>query len=708
MIEDNAIEILNKRYFWKDNEGKIVEDWSGLCRRVANYIASDEKENIEKWADSYYDIMYNLRFLPNSPALMNAGKKEAMMSACFVLPINDNLSDIMRAFAYGALVNKAGGGTGYSFSNLRSANSVVGSTSGVASGPISFMKMGNDITEQIKQGGTRRGANMGLLACNHPDIEDFIKCKNDINLINNFNISVSITDEFMTAVKKDKQIDLIDPHSKKVVKSVSAVELFEKIIENAHSTGEPGLFFVDTVNKSNQYGTVYAVNPCGESPLLYYESCNLGSLNLAKYYEKESNNINYEIFEKDIRLSIRLLDSIINKNFYPIPEIKEASLKTRKIGLGVMGFADLLILMGIAYDSKKARKIAENIMEFINNTSKDESKNLGEEKGICEACKEIGIDRRNLWTTIIAPTGTISIIANASSGCEPLFSIAYERLCMNNIKLEVINKYFLKLLENYDIGLDEKLKNKLLNSNSLKDIEEIPKEIKEICKTSFDVSPEDHVYMQSSFQKYVDGGVSKTINMSKDVTKADVRKAYLLAYDLGCKGITVYRDGSRPNQVLSSKKDDSKMRYRTRTTIGTTEKYKTPLGNLYFTVNKNKEEDEDPIEVILNLGKTGSVTQSFLESIGRLISIGLKYKVSAKSLAQALIGIETTENTTFDGHRQITYKSIPDLIGKELFRLIKNKPQDENNGLNSLCPSCGKPLLRQEGCLKCICGFSKC
>lgn len=1185
-LSENAIEVLKRRYFIKDKDGKCIEDWEGLCHRVSDAIAKDEPvKSRKKWAKKYFDLMYNLKFLPNSPALMNAGKDDAQMMACFCLPIEDSMDKIMDTAKDMAMIHKAAGGTGFNFGKLRPKNSIVNSTSGVASGPISFMKMLNDICEQVKSGGRRRGANIGLLPVHHPDILDFINCKQDTSQITNFNISILVTDIFMRAVIEDKEYNIINPQTGVVEKKLKAKMVFNKIVDNAHATGEPGLFFVDTVNKTNEYpedpisncnpclvgdtkiavadgrgsvsikqladsgddvpvycsdnngrtvikwmrnprltgynekiykvildngnmirctgnhrfvlkngnikeaktlkrndslnilnrvcapfeyifngsnsssnnywwiqrtnksfkaehrlvhefindvnipsgyvihhkdfnslnnnidnlelmrrqdhdnyhgskmfgdnnpmrraktewskekwdryhnimsvaisaekngrysgvsneeikqyaillttqlnrrastneweeyceknkihvkyfskwrknnlfggvsqllkwaaiecdveyvdidprvvktyqkalgfgfdafiengktfvikkcefcGTEFSIDyqrreigvcstscsnklyyklhgnnndrtnavratynkkneetrekqilayndlknnllrdpfliefkdyckkiktshrfgrvfktfqelkdvaqlanhrvisvefdgyedvyngtvddyhniyiggfvdildeeyfvesyvltlQCGESPLRNYESCDLGSINLSKYYDVK---VDWDNLEKDIRIATRFLDSIISQNHYPLDIIKKETEKTRKIGLGIMGFADLLYKMKIKYGSEESFKFAEKIMKFIQDISVSESEKLGVEKGMCPVFDS----RRNIWTTIIAPTGTISIIAGASSGCEPVFSLAYMRMCMDDTKMTVINEIFLEVLKEKGIELTDPLKEKLFTSNSIKDIKEIPDEIKDIFVTTSDITPEEHVKIQSSFQKYVHGGISKTCNMAKSATKKDVGDAFLSAYNLGCKGITVYRDGSRPNQVLSStvenkdNKEESKIRYRSRVLTGTTEKFETPLGNMYLTINKNKP-DEEPIEVMINIGKSGGITLSFMEALGRLISTGLKYKIPLMRLAKCLKGIKTTENSSFDGHRKMRYDSIPDLIGKELERLSKEKIKEEK--FFNECPECGDILRKEEGCIKCHCGYSKC
>lgn len=1424
MISENAFVVLNKRYFLKDENGNVIEDWEKLCKRIAYAISLDEKtlELQKKWESIYFEILYNLRFVPNSPTLMNASKENQMLSACFVLGIEDNLPSIMKAATDAAMIHKSGGGTGFNFSKLRPAGSMVKSTTGVSSGPVSFMKMLNDITEQIKQGGTRRGANMGLLSVDHPDILKFIDCKSDTSQITNFNISVVVTNKFMEAVLNDGEYDLIDPHTKKKVKKLKARMVFEKICKNAHATGEPGLFFIDKANEnqgeyliegtnpciaegqyvntpngvrkvetlkvgdiistvigeepiksiekytnydiykvkfcdgdyqlvtashqyhtflpthnwkkvqlkavndlkpgdlirvcpapiklektdersyniailtgimlgdgcytekvfnrkhifiasniedveynhnikillntlkieynqdevdnnskslkihistnsnqdllnlvnltpapsyekqfniemvtnrniafgilngliatdgnihlygnspmiristssyelarqirqlglmcgahgriyqtkaagkhggcingrkivaahngyvvtfSNQSASILALNiecihpeknkklkrliteysfsgntwktkikeivpagtatvydiyceksdtwitsgyvqrGCGEVPLRNHESCNLGSLNLSKYYKKRTHNnddcwpedIDISLLEKDIKTITRFLDSIISVNCYPLDEIRKATDETRKIGIGIMGLADLLILLGIPYGSEKSYEVAADIMKFIQNTANKYSEELGKEKGICPASEKMGIKRRNFWTTIIAPTGcqsgntlivsddgilslneigdingniwqninlnvsqefhyekatkfyingkaktktiklksgaelqatlnhkyriikngeyiweyvsnltvgdkmvlslgtynkktevdfvdvenihgnenniilpkksspklgkflgiyfgdgsnhekgiriacnakekdyikivelckelfnitptiednkrnclsiclnskrllrwmevnnlikqkstklyipqiirrfsreslaafvcgfyhadgsksnsciyvdsscydfikqmmtiiraigydctirthisgfgtkmyrlywiksskrkfnindyemllscglwncaidsidnivdsecetfdievpinntyvangyishnTISIIADASSGCEPLFSVGYIRTCMDNTKLKVLHPHLVELLGK---KLTKELENKIISSPSIQEIEEIPKTIREIFVTSADVTPEQHVKMQATLQPYVHGGISKTINMPKEATIEDVEKAFILAYKLGCKGITVYRDGSRPNQVLAvAKEDDSKpkIKNRPKEVFGSTSRFTTPFGKLYLTINKIKKEDKEPIELFARLGKCGSNIQSLVDAISILCSLCFKHGVEAKHVAKALKGIKS-EDYIFEGQEK--YTSIADLIAKKLEEAINQKISLETKELIQECPECGEELTKEEGCVKChSCGYSKC
>lgn len=694
MISNNASIVLNERYFLPG------EDWEKLCKRISKAI-SDEETDLElkkEYRKKYFDLIYNLKFLPNSPTLMNAGKPDGQLSACFVLEIEDNMESIMSTLKYTGLIHKSGGGTGFSFNSIRPKGDSISSTSGTAPGPVSFIKMYDGVTEYIKQGGSRRGANIAILRVDHPDILEFIDCKQELNKINNFNISVAITDKFMDAVKHNKAYNLV--FNNKTYKTLNAREVFDKIVSNSYATGEPGLFFIDAANNNFLYGTCSSTNPCGEQPLRNWESCNLGSFNLVKYYN--NNIIDLSSLKEDIRTATRMLDSIISINNYPINKIKDTTLETRKIGLGIMGYADLLIKLGHKYGSEEALQAAKNIMEYISVESKKYSEELGKEKGVCEACKKLNIKRRNLMTTTIAPTGTLSIIADCSSGCEPLFSVAYRRNCMDGKVLKVINPIFIEMLEKEGIPLTNKLTELLLESSSIQELDEIPKNIRDLFLTTPDITPEQHIQTQAAFQTYVDSAVSKTVNLPNKASKKDVEKIYLLAHELSCKGITVYRDGCRPNQVLSNKKEGPSKRKRGKKTYGFTEKISTPLGSCYITINKNKDDDLAPIEMFIQLGKTGGSIKSFTEAIAKLISRDLKRMVPPHEIAKAIIGIKS-EDGGFDSGTK--FSSIPDLIGKKLLEVSKEQMEDDDI---EICPVCDSKLIRQEGCLKCTCGFSKC
>ncbi|MEM0147958.1 MAG: adenosylcobalamin-dependent ribonucleoside-diphosphate reductase [Candidatus Micrarchaeaceae archaeon] len=569
----NSLVVLSARYLLKDENGKIIETPSQLFHRVANAIASVEKKynksdsEVNETAQQFYDGMVSFKFMPNSPTLMNAGTKLGQLSACFVLPIEDSIEEIFDAIKNMAIIQKSGGGTGFSFSRLRPANDIVHGTSGVASGPISFLKIFNEATEQIKQGGKRRGANMGVLRVDHPDILDFIMAKENEGALRNFNLSIGITDKFMKSLENGKEYEIINPRTNKAVGKLNAKAVWNLLITMAWKTGDPGIIFLDRMNStySNpvpKYGPIESTNPCGEQPLYPYDSCNLASINLAKMTKTIDHHyeVDWDELERIVKLATRFLDDVIDANKFPIPEIEKVTKAIRRIGLGVMGWADLLIKLGIRYDSNEALLLAEKIMSFITNKAREESEILATERGPFPEFENsiwhnLGYKPlRNSTVTTIAPTGTISIIAGgASQGIEPIFSVVYTRNVKESLGsnlIEIDNEF-----ERYSIDYNfysEELMKKLAGRVSIQDVEEIPNEVKRLFVTAWDISPEAHVKMQAAFQKYTDNAVSKTINLPNYATPEDVEKAYFLAYKLGCKGITVYRDGSKKVQVLQS------------------------------------------------------------------------------------------------------------------------------------------------------------
>jgi ribonucleoside-diphosphate reductase alpha chain len=547
----NAIAVLKERYFLKDSKGKIVENPEKMFKRVAKHIAKGNSK-LEK---EFYSIMSELEFLPNSPTLMNAGTKLEQLSACFVLPIEDSIESIFDTLKQAALIHQSGGGTGFSFSRLRPKGDVIMSTKGQASGPVSFMQVYNKTTDVIKQGGKRRGANMGILRVDHPDIIEFIKLKEKEGAMANFNISVGVTNEFMKAVKSGKKYDLINPKTGKVVEKVNARKIFNLIVEMAWKTGDPGIVFLDEINRKHplkSIGKIESTNPCGEVPLLPYESCNLGSINLSKFVTNA--RIDYDRLKEIIGIAIEFLDNVIDINKYPLLEIENVTKSNRKIGLGVMGFADMLILLGIPYDSNEALKIASDVMRFISLEARKKSIELGRKKGNFPNFKKSVWSKfrkmRNGTITTIAPTGTTSIIANCSNSIEPLFAVSFVRKVMGGRSLVEINSLFEKIAKKngfYSAGLMKKI----MGKDSIQNIDGIPKEVKRIFVTAHDVKPEWHVKMQAVFQKYTDNAVSKTVNLRREATKNTVRKVFLMAYDLSCKGATVYREGSKKEQVIN-------------------------------------------------------------------------------------------------------------------------------------------------------------
>jgi len=569
----NAITVLQKRYLMRDENGRVIETPKQMFERVAKAIASAESKfktppkERKELEDEFFKMMSNFEFLPNSPTLMNAGTGTNLsLSACFVLPVEDSIEGIFESVKNMAIIQQSGGGTGFNFSPLRPAGDIVKKASGVASGPISFMKVFNMATEIIKQGGKRRGASMSILRVDHPDILDFIVCKETEGALNNFNISVALTDKFMNAVEKNIDFELVNPRYGKPVKRIMARAIWNLIITMAWKNGEPGVIFIDRINKANptpELGVIEATNPCGEQPLLPYESCNLGSINLGKMIKDEK--VDWNKLGYTVRLAIRFLDNVIEMNKFPLKELDVMNGKTRKIGLGIMGFADMLIQLGIPYNSEEGVKTAEKVMKFITDEGRKMSEELGKQRGSFENFKGSVWEKkgykhmRNATVTTIAPTGTIGVIAGCSQGCEPLFAISYIRNVQETIgsNLVYVDPIFEAKAIMDGIYDDELMKNISMES-SIQSIKKIPENIKKVFVTAHDISSEWHVKMQAAFQKYTDNAVSKTVNFPNHATPQDIEGAYWLAYKLGCKGLTVYRDGSRQYQILttkSSKKD---------------------------------------------------------------------------------------------------------------------------------------------------------
>lgn len=571
-LTDNALKVLNARYLLKDEKGGVIETPEQMFGRVARNIAEAERlynDNARYWEDKFYDIMTSLKFLPNSPTLMNAGKSMGQLAACFVLPVEDSMKSIFDTLKNAALILQSGGGTGFSFSRLRPKADIVRSTGGIASGPVSFMKIYNTATEVIKQGGARRGANMGILRIDHPDILEFIKVKRREGELANFNISVAVTDAFMDALKSGGEYNLINPRSGEVAVRLKAKIVFDEIVKSAWETGDPGLIFIDRINRANStphIGKFESTNPCGEQPLLPYEACVLGSLNLSKYVNLPSppftkggmggitDSIDWNSLSEDINIAVRFLDDAIDVNIYPLPEIERMHKGNRKIGLGVMGWADMLILLGIPYDHKKAFELARKIMKFVRDKAREASVELAEKRGVFQNFKGSVYDApgmpevRNATTTTIAPTGTLATIAGCSSGIEPLFAIAYKRYVLDT-ELYEINGYFVETAQKRGF-YSESLMNKIFETGNLKGIKEIPVDVRRLFKTALEIPPEDHIEMQTAFQEYTDNAVSKTINIPNRAKQEDVANAYLLAYDKGVKGITVFRYGAKRGTLI--------------------------------------------------------------------------------------------------------------------------------------------------------------
>lgn len=567
---EQAERVLRERYLWRDTEGNIIETPDEMCWRVAFEVALAETnfgkgDKVLEWAREYYKLMVSRKFLPNSPTLMNAGKKNGLQySACFVLPVGDSLVEIFDAVKYASIIHQSGGGTGFSFSRLRPSGSVVKSTRGISSGPISFLRVFNAATQEIKQGGTRRGANMGILRVDHPDILEFIHCKEDGG-ITNFNISVAVTDKFMEAVKLDSEYELVAPHTGKAVGKISAKRVFDEICDAAHRSGDPGMIFIDRMNDSRanpvpSLGPIESTNPCGEQPLYPYDACNLGSIFLTYFVKEEGGKkvVDFEELARTVRIAVRFLDSVIERNPYPLPQINDVVRKVRRIGLGVGGWADMLAQLEIPYDSDQAFLLAERIMKFVNTEGHRTSEELAVERGPFPLWGESVYRNerpiRNGTVTTIAPTGTIAILANASSGIEPYFALAYRHIVKDkglDRNLAFVNPYFEKAL--LESGLHtEEVMDKVLEKGVVGEIENIPDNVKGVFKTAHEVSPISHVRMQAAFQKYTDNSVSKTINLTHNALVSDIETAYLEAYSMGCMGITVFRDGCKGMQVLNA------------------------------------------------------------------------------------------------------------------------------------------------------------
>lgn len=771
-LSPNALTVLERRYLRKDEQGNPCEAPAEMFMRVARAVAEAERlydmgADVEHLTAEFFALMASTDFLPNSPTLMNAGTELGQLSACFVLPVEDNMSSIFDAIKATALIHKSGGGTGFSFSRLRPCGDIVGSTGGVASGPISFMRVFDTATDVIKQGGRRRGANMGILRVDHPDIMSFIQCKRQEGAFPNFNISVAVTDAFMRALEAGEDYPLINPRNGMVAGYLNAREVFDAIVESAWTNGEPGVIFMDRMNQFNptpHLGAIESTNPCGEQPLLPNESCNLGSINLARMVTPE-RRVDWERLHEVTRLAIHFLDNVVTINRFPLPQIEEATKRTRKVGLGVMGFADMLVLLSVPYDSDEALAVASKVMEAIAFWSKEESIELAKRRGSFPAFKESVLSQgripirgsedssatmplmlsnapaldwewlrremvrhgmRNATTTTIAPTGSISIIAGVSSGIEPLFALAYTRKnVLDADELPEMNPLFEDVARRqsfYSAGLAQRV----AETGTVQGDADVPKEFQRIFVTARDIAGERHVRMQAAFQRWVDNAVSKTINFPTTATPEEIGEAYLLADQLGCKGLTIYRDKSRETQVLNigvaqkparptpaaAEPGFKTPRPRPTVTFGATEKI--PLGcgrNLYVTIN----EDVDGLcEVFIQMGKSGGCTASQSEAIGRLISLALRSGVDSGSIYEQLKGIRCPSPSWHNG---TSILSCADAIGKALERYVEQRGQRADQpiriktrlDISPECPECGSLLELGEGCAVCRnCGYSQC
>ena len=766
---EQAIKVLRERYLDKDGDSEVIETPDELVWRVAWSVAAAEvrwgadKEQVLESAKRFYRMMLSKKFLPNSPTLMNAGKENGLQySACFVLPVEDSVEGIFETLKHQAIIHQSGGGTGFSFTRLRQKGAMVRRSRGVASGPVSFMKIYNEATQQIKQGGTRRGANMGILRVDHPDIREFITCKLDGG-ITNFNISVAATDKFMKAVVEDEKYDIIEPHSQKVIRQEDAREIFDMICECAWKSGDPGMIFIDKINDGlanpvPKLGPIESTNPCGEQPLYPYDACNLGSIFLNYFVSDDEGEakIDWDSLKETVRLSVRFLDNVIEVNPYPLRQIWETVRSIRRIGLGIGGWADMLYLMGVPYNSDEALVLARKVMKTINDTAHEMSEELADERGAFPLWKESiykdGKKIRNSAITTIAPTGTIGIIANTSGGCEPVFALAYKHM----VKDESLNRemYFVdpafKAVAEREGFWSEELANAVAERGNVHGLGLVPERWQKILVTSHEITPEWHVKMQAAWQEHTDNAVSKTINLPNEATVDDVAKSYLLSYELGCKGITIYRDGSKSIQVLNvGTKDEKKteveevmtfeevgetmadLRVRPTKLQGNTYRVQTPVGAAFVVINA--DELGNPFEVFINVGKAGTHIMADAEAMGRLISLALRVpskfppKAVAESVIDQLSGIGGADSVGFGGNK---VRSLADGVAKVLkdyfkgnggeLAAVEKEVEVENVGQQQalpltkrkgdICPECGNAsLVLEEGCVKCYsCGASKC
>ncbi|MGQ9584022.1 MAG: vitamin B12-dependent ribonucleotide reductase [Anaerolineae bacterium] len=733
-----ALRVLRERYL---RDGETPEE---MCWRVARAIAAAEAhwgaspEKVEEIAGEFYDLMVDQVFLPNSPTLMNAGKESRLQySACYVLPVGDSMVEIFEAIKRAALIHQSGGGTGFSFSRLRPKDSLVRSSGGRASGPVSFMRVFNWATEAVKQGGTRRGANMGILRVDHPDILEFIDCKLDGGIAN-FNISVAVTDEFMKALEEDADYELVAPHTGEVTGRLRAREVFDRIVRAAWRTGDPGVIFIDRINAGRanptpELGQVEATNPCGEQPLLPNEACNLGSLNLSRFVVPAeggtwpASGLDWAGLEQAVRKAVRFLDDVIEVNPYPLPEIDVVVKGNRRIGLGVMGWADLLFELGIPYASDEALALAQEVMAFINRVGHDESARLAEVRGPFpnwqRSIYRDGPPLRNATVTTIAPTGSISILAGASSGIEPVFALAFHHV-VGERRLHIVNPVFQRVVEMMGLASDAVMA-QVAETGSAQGILQLPPKVRQTFVTAHEVAPEWHVKMQAAFQRHTDNAVSKTVNLPHDATVEDVRRVYLLAHELGCLGITVYRDGCKEEQVLRAGRQGEKVsiprtiKPRPAVVRGVTHRIETPLGTAYITINENGA--GEPFEVFANVGKAGSDTAAVAEALGRLISLCLRLpsplspRERLEEIVVQLSGIGGGRPLGFGPQR---VRSLPDALAQVLAQhlgMAERAPAPEQMPLpldrvGDLCPECGEAtLVYAEGCRKCYsCGYSEC
>ncbi|OEU63932.1 MAG: ribonucleoside-diphosphate reductase, adenosylcobalamin-dependent [Desulfuromonadales bacterium C00003094] len=733
-LSNNALTVLERRYLKRNEQGQVLEQPADMFRRVAHAVAAaedlfDQGENSAALEEEFYRLLTSVEFLANSPTLMNAGRELGQLSACFVLPVEDSMESIFEAIKNTALIHKSGGGTGFSFTRIRPVNDVVLSTRGVSSGPISFMKVFDAATETIKQGGTRRGANMGILRIDHPDIMDFIMAKEDQTVLTNFNLSVGLTEAFMEAVETGGSYDIINPRDGQVVKQKDARKVFERIVEMAWTNGEPGMVFLDRLNRDNptpHVGEFEATNPCGEQPLLPYESCNLGSINLARMITADGQ-VDWEKLRHTVKLATRFLDNVIEINKYPLEQIREMTRANRKIGLGIMGWADMLVLLKLAYSDSEAVELAEQLMGFITKESREASRKLAKERGsfpnFVGSSYDLAGEKalRNATCTTIAPTGTISIIANSSSGIEPIFAVSYVRQVLDNDVLVEVHPLFEKIARERGFYSAELMKD-IAEHGTIQGFDQIPADVRRVFVTAHDITPEDHIRMQAAFQKHTDNAVSKTVNFPHNATRDQVAEVYLMAYQQGCKGVTIYRDGSRDMQVLSVAKSSEqpekqvvptesgksgRKRERPRALTGSTYQMETGCGPLYVTINRD---DSGLFELFTTMGKAGGCAASQCEAIGRLVSLAWRSGGQARQTVKQLIGITCHKPAGF-GPNRVT--SCADAVAKAIQMHMLSETDEESqvsyNANSGACPDCGGPVEHEGGCCVChSCGYSEC
>ena len=811
-LSENARYIAETRYALKDESGKSTEKVKDIFFRVAENIAKADlvfgkgTAKTEEQSKIFYELLANQKFLPNTPCLVNAGKAKQQLSACFVLPIEDSMDSILETMSNMAKIHKSGGGTGFSFSRLRPSGDYIKTSGGTTVGPVSFMQAYNDVTSQIKQGGVRRGANMGMLSIDHPDVLRFSVVKLDEYCLTNFNISLAVTNAFMDRLETDKgfvkddsipeevvekiriaegnrdvdarlreieeQIvklydwakatnegegyELINPRNGEVTMKLNAYKVFNLITRLAWQYGDPGLVFIDRMNETSsnpvpKLGRIEATNPCGEQPLLPYDACNLGSVNVSKFVK--GNDLDWVELERVIKEGVHFLDNVVELNVFPVEKIREMVTKTRRIGLGIMGFADMLFKLGVGYDTDGALIWAQKVMKFVTEKARVATQELGKTRGVFPEWENSvygGTDYRprNMALTTIAPTGTISMIADASSGIEPLFSLGYQKNTVEGKTLYIMNPIFVEELKKRNLYSEVLMDRIVKNGGKLEGLDEIPDDLKNIFRTALEISPEWHIKIQGAFQKYTDNAVSKTINFPKSATAEEVRESYKLAYSLGTKGITIYRSGSREKEVIQTVKNEEKKEEVV--VINKSEKKKTPeaargirlrkacdVGRVYTSVFF--EEGDGPVEVFVNLGKSGGYMAGSAEVTGRLASLALKYGATLDEVADELVGISCGQRVGFGNG---TVLSMFDAVGKSLLEIsqgeqldlfegektkiempkvsngekknflaeIRSKQASEES-VFSICPDCGSPLYAEEGCFKCsnsFCGYSKC